>query len=131
MDSLGQAAPVHDDLGGSSLLQRDYFTTMCAKTHISTSSNDLPASYTPGCCVPRSLEALSGSRVLVSSLQSCQDMMPTRAGLSLSEAVWSHKLRIIHTLSNRARCYMGGWLEYNMLPFPFSGMSVLHAISFM
>lgn len=131
MDSLGQAAPVHDDLGGSSLLQRDYFTTMCAKTHISTSSNDLPASYTPGCCVPHSLEALSGSSLLISSLQSCQDMMPTRAGLSLSEAVWSHKLRIIHTLSNRARCYMGGWLEYNMLPFPFSGMSVLYAISFM
>lgn len=37
MDPLGQAAPVHDDLGGSSLLQGDYFTTICAKTHLNPS----------------------------------------------------------------------------------------------
>lgn len=88
--------------------------------------------HIPVCCLLHSLEALSWSRVLVSALQSCQDMMPTAAGFSLSEAVCSHKLRIIHTLSNRARQYMGGWLEYDMLPFPFSGICpMLHAVSFM
>lgn len=51
MGSLGQAAPVRDDLGSSS----------------------------------------------------CQDTMPTPVAFSLSEAVRRHKLRIIHTLSNRAR----------------------------
>lgn len=37
MDLLGQAAPVHDDFGGSSLLQGNYFTTTCAKTHLNPS----------------------------------------------------------------------------------------------
>lgn len=52
-------------------------------------------------------------------------------------AVWSHKLRIIHTLSNRARWYMVGWLEHDMLegrkknPFAFRGICFGKCLCFM
>lgn len=91
-----------------------YFPTICATAHTSTSSNDLPASYTPEWCASHSAGALIWCRVSVSALQNCQVMMPTLAALHITEvAVWSNKVRIVHTRSRRTRWHMGGCLEHD------------------
>lgn len=115
LDPLGQAAPVHTDLSRSSIVTiSPPFMPMHIWALLAVTC--LPHTLRNG--VPHAEQRPLPDAE--SQFQLCK-VVKTWCLLLLSflfrrkAAVWRHKFRITHILSNWARGYMGGWLEHGML----------------